>query len=102
MKLCLTAKKDKACGGVEERELLESSEGCGFKCQCQDGVYACSKSCPNELSKPLPSAECRNFLLVDVAGRCCKEWLCVNSSKHSNNTAFENVLDDKNLCVDVY
>ncbi|XP_050295333.1 CCN family member 2 isoform X2 [Anthonomus grandis grandis] len=46
---------------------------CRTQCVCQNGTYGCSSLCPQEHISP---SECQNPRLVDVAGQCCREWMC--------------------------
>ena len=50
---------------------------CSLMCTCQDGKYACSSLCPQELRPPSPTY-CRDAQLVTVKAQCCKEWVCPN------------------------
>ncbi|XP_030762893.1 CCN family member 1 isoform X2 [Sitophilus oryzae] len=46
---------------------------CRTQCACQNGTYGCSSLCPQEHISP---RECQHPRLVDVAGQCCREWMC--------------------------
>ncbi|ESO01358.1 hypothetical protein HELRODRAFT_81743 [Helobdella robusta] len=48
---------------------------CSLTCFCQDGRYACSTMCPQELHPP-SNDHCRDAQLVSIKDRCCKEWVC--------------------------
>lgn len=57
------------------------NEGSRFKIVIfQNGTYGCSSLCPQEHISP---SECQHPRLVDVAGQCCREWMC--DSRTGNN-----------------
>ncbi|KAK2190094.1 hypothetical protein NP493_88g01029 [Ridgeia piscesae] len=61
--------------GKVHKDGEEFKLNCSLLCSCQNGQYACSTLCPQELRSPSTS-HCRDPQLVSVGGRCCKEWVC--------------------------
>jgi len=74
---CRTAKSPKSCvvNGSVYSDGDQFSPNCSQLCTCQDGRYACSTKCPQELRAP-SSVHCQDSQLVTIKDRCCKEWVC--------------------------
>lgn len=87
------AKHGKPCR-VDDNEYLDGvqfSPNCSLLCTCQDGKYACSSRCPQELRAP-SNVHCRDSHLVAIKDRCCKEWVCPHQHSHidrDNGTAYD-------------
>ena len=64
--------------GKTYRDGEQFSPNCSLLCTCQDGKYACSSKCPQEL-RPPSSVHCKDSHLVSIRDRCCKEWVCPHS-----------------------
>jgi connective tissue growth factor len=74
------AKAAKPCSvlGKTYKDGEDFKPNCSQLCTCQDGRYACSSLCPQEL-RPPSSAHCRVAQLVAISGKCCREWVCPHS-----------------------
>ncbi|GAB6024980.1 hypothetical protein CHUAL_010075 [Chamberlinius hualienensis] len=49
---------------------------CRTQCSCQNGTYGCVSLCAQENIRP--SSSCINSRLIEVPGRCCREWMCAS------------------------
>lgn len=88
------ASKGKPCivDGKEYSDGVQFHPNCSLLCTCQDGKYACSSKCPQELRAP-SSVHCRDSHLVAIKDRCCKEWVCPH--QHSMIDKDNNTVSDR-------
>ncbi|XP_043211741.1 CCN family member 5-like isoform X1 [Amphibalanus amphitrite] len=54
---------------------------CRTRCTCQDGSYACTSLCPQEMIRP--SQRCKAPRLAEVRGQCCRQWTCAGDAPTS-------------------
>uniref|UniRef100_A0A8C9V8F8 WNT1-inducible-signaling pathway protein 2-like n=1 Tax=Scleropages formosus TaxID=113540 RepID=A0A8C9V8F8_SCLFO len=60
--------------GVAYQEGQVFQPSCDLRCRCEGGGVTCLRLCNEELR--LPGPDCLHPQLVQLPGRCCREWLC--------------------------
>ncbi|KAM4842360.1 CCN family member 5 [Thomomys bottae] len=75
--VCLVGEEDDGSCEVNGR-LYRDGESfqphCRILCRCEDGGFTCLPLCREDVR--LPSWDCPRPRRVEVAGRCCPEWVC--------------------------
>ena len=79
----IAAKNAKPCEveGKIYKDGEEFKPDCRRLCTCQNGQYACSSLCPQEDHRP-SSVHCKEPRLVNITGKCCREWTCPIQQAH--------------------
>ncbi|XP_048879657.1 CCN family member 2-like [Brienomyrus brachyistius] len=72
--------------GVTYQEGQRFQPSCAVQCHCLGGGVTCLRLCSEELRPPGP--DCPHPQLIQLPGRCCKQWLC----ESMENTVLQDAL----------